>query len=406
MISVQAVYDLLQEKAPFELQLGFDNAGFLVGRGDAPVSRILVSLDITEPVIQEARELGAELIVSHHPVIWGGAKTVTDQTPTGRKLLAMAENHIAGICAHTNLDAVADGVNDALARRLGLEDIAQLKQDGVDGQGRPYGIGRIGTVQEQPLYDFALFVKETLGSNGIRLVDGGKPVHKVGGGRRFLLRYDRGRTGSGLRHLRDRGCEIRWLSGCQGPGAQSDRCRTFPHGGRGVPCAERLADRPLPRGGGGCLQGPPRGVFLSLIWIRSGVEEMAKSQIKAMLPWDVQKVWQMVTDVGGYSWRSDLSRTEVLSETRFIEYTKEGYPTTFTVTRSEPCRRWEFDMENSNMRGHWVGIFTQDAGNTSIEFTEAVTAKKFFLRPFVASYLRKQQARFVADLKLVLSQMD
>ena len=122
--------------------------------------------------------------MSHHPVIWGGAKTVTDQTPTGRKLLAMAENHIAGICAHTNLDAVADGVNDALARRLGLEDIAQLKQDGVDGQGRPYGIGRIGTVQEQPLYDFALFVKETLGSNGIRLVDGGKPVHKVavGGG--------------------------------------------------------------------------------------------------------------------------------------------------------------------------------------------------------------------------------
>ncbi len=184
MINVQAVYDLLQEKAPFELQLGFDNAGFLVGRGDAQVSRILVSLDITEPVIQEAIELGAELIVSHHPVIWGGAKTVTDQTPTGRKLLALAENHIAGICAHTNLDAVADGVNDALARRLGLEDISQLKQDGVDWQGRPYGIGRVGTVQQQPLYDFALFVKKTLGSNGIRLVDGGRPVRKVavGGG--------------------------------------------------------------------------------------------------------------------------------------------------------------------------------------------------------------------------------
>lgn len=184
MTNVQAVYDFLQEKAPFELQMGFDNAGFLVGRGDAPVSRILVSLDITEPVIQEAIELEAELIVSHHPVIWGGAKTVTDQTPTGRKLLAMVENHIAGICAHTNLDAVADGVNDALARCLGLGDIAQLKQDGVDGQGRPYGIGRVGTVQEQPLYDFALFVKETLGSNGIRLVDGGKPVRKVavGGG--------------------------------------------------------------------------------------------------------------------------------------------------------------------------------------------------------------------------------
>ena len=120
MTNVQTVYDFLQEKAPFELQLGFDNAGFLVGRRDAAVSRILVSLDITEPVIQEAVERKAQLIVSHHPVIWGGAKSVTDQTPTGRKLLALAENHIAAICAHTNLDTVADGVNDALARRLGL----------------------------------------------------------------------------------------------------------------------------------------------------------------------------------------------------------------------------------------------------------------------------------------------
>ena len=184
MTNVQTVYDFLQSKAPFELQLGFDNAGFLVGRGSAGVSRILVSLDITEPVIQEAAQLGAQLIVSHHPVIWGGAKTVTDQTPTGRKLLAMAEQHIAGICAHTNLDAVADGVNDALARQLGLADIAQLKQDGVDGQGRPYGIGRVGTVEEQSLEDFARFVKARLGSNGVRLVDAGRPVRKVavGGG--------------------------------------------------------------------------------------------------------------------------------------------------------------------------------------------------------------------------------
>ena len=163
MTNVQTVYDFLQEKAPFELQLGFDNAGFLVGRRDAAVSRILVSLDITEPVIQEA---------------------VTDQTPTGRKLLALAENHIAAICAHTNLDTVADGVNDALARRLGLSDIAQLKQDGVDGRGRPYGIGRVGRVEEQPLKDFARFVKKELGANGVRLVDGGRPVRKVavGGG--------------------------------------------------------------------------------------------------------------------------------------------------------------------------------------------------------------------------------
>ena len=183
-ITVQDVYHFLQEKAPFELQMDFDNAGFLVGRASSPVHRILVALDITEAVIQEAVELSAQLIVAHHPVIWGGAKSVTDQTLMGRKLLALAENHIAAICAHTNLDAVADGVNDALALRLGLTGITQLHQDGVDGEGRPYGIGRVGFVPQQKLYDFAHAVKELLDSRGIRLVDGGKPVRKVavGGG--------------------------------------------------------------------------------------------------------------------------------------------------------------------------------------------------------------------------------
>ena len=170
--------------APFETQEGFDNAGFLVGRAGGQVSKILVSLDITEQVVEEAAELGAQLIVSHHPVIFGGVQAVTDQTVTGRVLLGLAEKGIAAICAHTNLDAVEGGVNDALALRLGLTGIGQLKQSGVDGQGRPYGIGRVGYVTEQPLYDFAMGVKRLLGANGLRLVDGGKPARKVavGGG--------------------------------------------------------------------------------------------------------------------------------------------------------------------------------------------------------------------------------
>ena len=184
MTTVNEVLAYLQEKAPFELQMGFDNAGFLVGRRDAEVKRILIALDITEAVVAEAAEKGCQLIVAHHPVIWGGAKTVTDDTPTGRKLLAMIEQGIAGICAHTNLDAVAEGVNDALAQKLELKEIGQLKQDGVDKEGRPYGIGRVGTVKEQSFADFAAFVKEALGSNGLRCVDCGRPVRKVavGGG--------------------------------------------------------------------------------------------------------------------------------------------------------------------------------------------------------------------------------
>ena len=184
MTKVYDVYKLIQEKAPFEIQMDFDNAGFLVGHAEHAIDRILIALDITESVIEEAISLGAQLIVSHHPVIWGGAKSITDQTPTGRKLLLLAEHGIAAICAHTNLDAAEGGVNDVLAQKLGLTNICQLHQDGIDKQGRPYGIGRVGTVSSRPLYDFALSVKEILGSNGIRLVDGGKPVRvvAVGGG--------------------------------------------------------------------------------------------------------------------------------------------------------------------------------------------------------------------------------
>lgn len=184
MTTVGEVFAFLDEKAPFELQEGFDNAGFLVGRRDTSVSKILVALDITEQVVMEAAEQGAQLIVSHHPVIFGGVKSVTDQTAAGRIILSLIEHGISAVCAHTNLDAVEGGVNDALALRLGLTETGQLKQSGIDGQGRAYGIGRVGYVPEQPLCDFAMAVKRLLGANGVRLVDGGKPVHKVavGGG--------------------------------------------------------------------------------------------------------------------------------------------------------------------------------------------------------------------------------
>ena len=126
---------------------------------------------------------------------------------------------------------------------------------------------------------------------------------------------------------------------------------------------------------------------------------MAVSNIKALIPGELQKVWDLVLDIENYgAWRSDLSKAEVISDKKFIEYTKEGYPTTFTVTLATPYRRWEFDMENSNMTGHWTGIFTAKGDETEINFTEQVKAKKWLLKPFVKSYLRKQQTQFVADI--------
>ena len=186
MATVREIYQYLDTLAPFSLQMDFDNAGFLVGRGDRQVDKVLVSLDITEEVVAEAAKLGCQLIVSHHPVIFFPAKSVTDATPDGRILLSLVEHNIAAVCAHTNLDAVWGGVNDALARKLGLTNIEQLKQDGVDSSGRPYGIGRVGNTAGVPMYApaFAAFVTETLGANVVRFVDARRPVRRVavGGG--------------------------------------------------------------------------------------------------------------------------------------------------------------------------------------------------------------------------------
>ena len=176
MATVMDVYRFLDEKAPFSTQMSFDNAGFLVGRGDKEVHTILVALDITETVVEEAAQAGAELIVSHHPIIFIPAKHITDQDPSGRKLLALLEHNIAAICAHTNLDIAPGGVNDALAQALGLEQIGPFSED---------GLGRTGIISGAPSTEaFAAQVKERLGANGVRFVDGGRRVCKVavGGG--------------------------------------------------------------------------------------------------------------------------------------------------------------------------------------------------------------------------------
>ncbi len=130
---------------------------------------------------------------------------------------------------------------------------------------------------------------------------------------------------------------------------------------------------------------------------------MAISNINEIISSDIHRVWETVLAVDKYStWRSDLSKTEVVNQKQFIEYTKDGYSTKFTVTAVNPYKQLEFDMENSNIKGHWIGIFTSDGNKTQIDFTEYVTAKKRIMKPFIKSYLKKQQTQFVRDLKNVL----
>lgn len=130
---------------------------------------------------------------------------------------------------------------------------------------------------------------------------------------------------------------------------------------------------------------------------------MATLIMKANIPCDIHKVWGVVIDVENYTWRSDINKTEVLNEKQFIEYTKDGFSTLFTTTAIESYKRWEFTMENDNIKGCWIGIFTSKGSETEVLFKEVVSAKKFIFKPFIKLYLKKQQNQFIADLKKALS---
>ncbi len=130
---------------------------------------------------------------------------------------------------------------------------------------------------------------------------------------------------------------------------------------------------------------------------------MAVANRKEELLYPIEKVWEVVTDLKECSWRSDLERIEILKENgKFVEYTKDGFATTFTITCFEPVKRYEFDIENENMKGHWTGIFSSEGEKTIVDFTEDVTAKKAVMKPFVGMYLKKQQSTYIADLKRAL----
>lgn len=170
MTTVQDIYDNLCALAPVEKQMSFDNAGFLLGHSDAAVNKVLLSLDITGKVISEAENIGAQLIVSHHPIIFTPVRSVTDSVGS-RKILRMAEDHIAAICMHTNLDIAEGGVNDVLISLLGAVSEAPLDAGGC---------GRIGMLEgEMSLFCFLIRVKKRLKTKGLRFYDAGKQVRKI-----------------------------------------------------------------------------------------------------------------------------------------------------------------------------------------------------------------------------------
>lgn len=180
MASVREIEKALYELAPKELAMEWDNVGLLIGGPDREVTGVLVALDVTEAVAEEAVERGDNLIVAHHPVMnctWSPVQTIRDDDPRGRLLYRLVGEGLSAICMHTNLDRAHGGVNGVLAAMLGLRQVEELP--GGDG------VLRTGVLPgEMALPSFLAWVKTALRPNGIRYVDGGRPIHRVavGGG--------------------------------------------------------------------------------------------------------------------------------------------------------------------------------------------------------------------------------
>ena len=170
-ITVGQIYDLIDSFAPFSGQQSYDNSGLCVGSRNASVSRVMTVLDITRDAVLEAEKLGCELIISHHPVIFKGLKTLDPDEPA----VMLAARGIAAICAHTSFDSAKGGMNDLLAQRLGLEVLEPLCFE----EGKP-----MGYVCELPfecsVSHLASVCKRKLGCEYVRMTKASGSVKRVG----------------------------------------------------------------------------------------------------------------------------------------------------------------------------------------------------------------------------------
>lgn len=168
-MKMSEITELFNGFAPEYLAESWDNPGLLVGEEKAEIKKILVALDATDEVVDEAVKIGADLIVTHHPMIFGSLKKINDTTNLGKKIIKLIRNNICVFAMHTNLDIAFGGVNDELAKILGLKNIGVLAESCMQND-MPNGLGRYGDIEETTLGEFAEKVKEKLGLDSIRIV--------------------------------------------------------------------------------------------------------------------------------------------------------------------------------------------------------------------------------------------
>ncbi|MBQ6716776.1 MAG: Nif3-like dinuclear metal center hexameric protein [Clostridia bacterium] len=154
-VKVKNIYDIVNEIAPFEKAEPWDNVGLLAGSMDREVTGILCALDFTHEVLEKAEELGANLIITHHPILFSARKRLTEDDYEGRVLCEMIRKNISLIAAHTNYDVAVGGVNDILSEKLNLQNIRMVEGDDD-------GILRIGDIAPVSLSEFSKQIENAL----------------------------------------------------------------------------------------------------------------------------------------------------------------------------------------------------------------------------------------------------
>lgn len=132
---------------------------------------------------------------------------------------------------------------------------------------------------------------------------------------------------------------------------------------------------------------------------------MKKATVIARFHSSTEAVWNIVTDNTAFDWRSDIVKIEGSDDGNcFTEFTKDGFETEFTIVLKKPYERYEFDMKNKKMDGHWIGLFSKDGSGTKMKFTEEIEAANPVMILFVKAYLKKQQATYITDLRKAMGE--
>lgn len=188
MIKVNNIIEEMESIAPTYLKEDFDNVGLMVGDRDKEVKKVLLALDCTLKVIEEAKNENIDLIITHHPLIFRKPSSITTDTLQGKKIIELIKNNISLYSSHTNLDSVENGLNHKIVSILGFNDSTILEKNKRDDNA---GLGRLVSLDEEiSLEELVSKIKGALNISNLRVVKGNNKVSKIavinGSGQDFI----------------------------------------------------------------------------------------------------------------------------------------------------------------------------------------------------------------------------